>query len=66
MAYLVLNGTITVALLPFGPDLYGYGSMIASAVSLLLGFRLVLRELFWLQTSPLFPSDVLKIIRPTS
>jgi polysaccharide biosynthesis protein PelG len=48
LTFLVLNGVITVALLPFGPDLYGYGNMIASAVSLLLGFGLVLRELSWL------------------
>jgi polysaccharide biosynthesis protein PelG len=48
LTFLVLNGVITVALLPFGPDLYGYGNMIASALSLVLGFGLVLRELSWL------------------
>jgi uncharacterized membrane protein len=46
--FLVLNGVLTVALLPFGPDLYGYGNMIAATVSLLVGFGLVLRELSWL------------------
>jgi uncharacterized membrane protein len=46
--FLVLNGVLTAALLPFGPDLYGYGNMIAATVSLLVGFGLVLRELSWL------------------
>jgi uncharacterized membrane protein len=46
--FLVLNATLTTALLPLGPDLYGYGNMIAAAVSLLVGFGLVLRELSWL------------------
>ena len=48
LTFLVLNGAITVALLPFGPDLYGYGNMIAATVSLLFGFSLVLRELSWI------------------
>ena len=48
ITFLVLNGVITVSLLPFGPDLYGYGNMIAATVSLLVGFILVLRELSWL------------------
>jgi uncharacterized membrane protein len=48
LTFLVLNGVLTVALLPFGPDLYGYGNMIAATVSLLVGFGLVLRELSWL------------------
>ena len=46
--YLVLNGVLTFALLPFGPDFYGYGNMVASAVTLLVGFGLLLRELPWL------------------
>ena len=46
--FLVLNSVLTIALLPFGPDLYGYGNMIAATVSLLVGFSLVLRELSWL------------------
>jgi polysaccharide biosynthesis protein PelG len=48
LTYLVLNGILTVVLLSFGPDLYGYGNMIASTVSLLVGFGLVVRELPWL------------------
>jgi polysaccharide biosynthesis protein PelG len=48
VTFLVLNGVLTVALLPFGPDFYGYGNMTAAAVSLLVGFRLVVRELPWL------------------
>jgi uncharacterized membrane protein len=46
--FLVLNSVLTIALLPFGPDFYGYGNMIAATVSLLVGFSLVLRELSWL------------------
>ena len=46
--FLVLNATLTAALLPFGPEFYGYGNMIAAAVTLLAGFALVLRELSWL------------------
>ena len=45
VAFLILNGTITLALLPLGADLYGYGNMIAATVALLIGFGLVLREL---------------------
>jgi polysaccharide biosynthesis protein PelG len=45
LTFLVLNAVITVVLLPLGPDLYGYGNLIAAAVSLLVGFSLVLREL---------------------
>jgi uncharacterized membrane protein len=48
LTYLVLNGVLTTAFLPFGPDLYGYGNMIAATVSLLVGFGLVVRELSWL------------------
>jgi uncharacterized membrane protein len=48
LTYLVLNGVLTAALLPFGPDLYGYGNMVAATVSLLVGFGLVVRELSWL------------------
>lgn len=48
LTFLVLNGTFTVSLLSFGPDLYGYGNMIAATVTLLVGFCLVLRELSWL------------------
>ena len=48
LTYLMLNGILTFALLSFGPDLYGYGNMIASTVTLLVGFGLVVRELPWL------------------
>ena len=48
LTFLVLNGVLTVALLPLGPDFYGYGSMIGATVSLLVGFSLVVRELSWL------------------
>ena len=48
LTFLVLNGALTVALLPLGPDFYGYGNMISATVTLLLGFYLVLRELSWL------------------
>lgn len=46
--FLVLNATLTAALLPLGPSFYGYGNLIASAVSLLVGFVLLLKELPWL------------------
>jgi len=46
--HVVLNGVLTAALLSLGPDLYGYGNMIAAAVSLLVGFGLLLKELPWL------------------
>ena len=46
--FLVLNAALTSALLPFGPDFYGYGSMIAATVTLLVGFSLVVKELSWL------------------
>jgi len=48
VTFLVLNGVLTAALLPFGPDFYGYGNMIAATVSLLVGFSLVVKELSWL------------------
>ncbi len=47
-AFLVLNGAITLVLLPFGQYLYGYGNMIASTAALLIGFKLVLTELSFL------------------
>jgi len=48
VAYLGLNAVLTAAFLAFGPSFYGYGNMVASAVSLLVGFGLLLRELPWL------------------
>jgi uncharacterized membrane protein len=46
--FLVLNGALTVELLPLGPAFYGYGNMIAATASLLVGLALVLRELSWI------------------
>jgi polysaccharide biosynthesis protein PelG len=48
LTYLALNAALTLVLLPFGPALYGYGNMIAAALTLLVGFGLVFRELPWL------------------
>ena len=45
LTFLVINASLTMTLLPFGPDLYGYGNMIAAAASLLVGFSMVIREL---------------------
>jgi uncharacterized membrane protein len=47
-SHLVLNGVLTLAVLPAGPAFYGYGNMIASALTFLLAFGLVLREIRWL------------------
>jgi polysaccharide biosynthesis protein PelG len=46
--HLVLNTALTLAILPAGPAFYGYGNMIASALTFLLAFSLVLREFRWL------------------
>jgi polysaccharide biosynthesis protein PelG len=48
MTFLLLNAFMTTALLPLGSDLYGYGNMISAAVTLLVGFTIVQRELSWL------------------
>lgn len=48
LTFLVLNAALTVLLLPLGPDFYGYGNMIAAAVSLVMAFCFVLKELSWL------------------
>jgi polysaccharide biosynthesis protein PelG len=48
LTFLVLNATLTMALLPYGADFYGYGNMIAAAASFLTGVLLVSRELSWL------------------
>jgi polysaccharide biosynthesis protein PelG len=47
-AFAVLNAVLTIAFLPAGPAFYGYGNMIASALTFLLAFSLVLKELSWL------------------
>ncbi|MCB1505173.1 MAG: exopolysaccharide Pel transporter PelG [Hyphomicrobiaceae bacterium] len=46
--YFALNGILTYSLLPMGAEYYGYGTMIAAALSFLLGFGLLLKELPWL------------------
>jgi polysaccharide biosynthesis protein PelG len=46
--YAVLNPTLTLLVLPFGQAFYGYGSMIAAALTFLLAFGVLLRELPWL------------------
>jgi polysaccharide biosynthesis protein PelG len=46
--FAVLNATLTIAFLPAGAALYGYGNMIASALTFLLAFSLVMKELNWL------------------
>jgi polysaccharide biosynthesis protein PelG len=46
--YAVLNPALTLMVLPLGPVFYGYGSMMAAAVTFLLGFTVLLRELPWL------------------
>ncbi|MDB5656747.1 MAG: pelG [Tardiphaga sp.] len=48
LTFLVLNTLLTCALLPLGPDMYGYGNMFAAAFSLLIGVRYVMKELSWL------------------
>jgi uncharacterized membrane protein len=48
LSHLALNGVLTLAVLPAGPAFYGYGNMIASALTFLLAFGLVLREIRWL------------------
>jgi polysaccharide biosynthesis protein PelG len=47
-SYLVLNALFTLAILAAGPAFYGYGSMIAAALTFLLAFALLLRETRWL------------------
>jgi len=46
--FLTLNAILTLAALPLGPDFYGYGNLSAAAISLLVGFSLVHKELSWL------------------
>ncbi len=47
-SYATLNTALTLMLLPFGQQFYGYGSMIAAAVTFMLAFNILLRELPWL------------------
>jgi len=48
LTFFVLNGVLTAVSLSFGPEFYGYGIMVASAATLLVGFGLLLKELPWL------------------
>jgi uncharacterized membrane protein len=47
-SYLALNALCTLAILAAGPAFYGYGSMIAAALTFLLAFALLVRETRWL------------------
>jgi polysaccharide biosynthesis protein PelG len=46
--FFVLNTVFTLALLPFGQALYGYGNMVAAAATFVLALTFLLRELPWL------------------
>ena len=46
--YAILNVALTLAFLPLGPSLYGCGTMVAAAATLVLAFALLLHELPWL------------------
>jgi uncharacterized membrane protein len=46
--YALLNTILTLSLLRLGEVFYGYGSMIAAAVTFLVAFTILLRELPWL------------------
>ncbi len=46
--YAVLNPALTIVFLRQGQAFYGYGSMLAAAITFLLGFFMLLRELPWL------------------
>jgi uncharacterized membrane protein len=46
--YAVLNPALTWLILPLGQVYYGYGSMIAAAITFVLGFSVLVRELPWL------------------
>jgi polysaccharide biosynthesis protein PelG len=46
--FVVLNALLTVLVLPFGFPFFGYGNMEASAITMLVAFLLLVRELPWL------------------
>ena len=46
--YAVLNALLTTALLDAGQPFYGYGSMVAAAITFFLAFTVLVRELPWL------------------
>jgi uncharacterized membrane protein len=47
-SYAILNTVLTLMFLSMGQVFYGYGSMIAAALTLVLAFAVLLRELPWL------------------
>lgn len=47
-AYMLLNAVLTAAFLPLGQPFHGYGTMAAAAITFVLAFVLLLRELPWL------------------
>ncbi|MGE0417775.1 MAG: exopolysaccharide Pel transporter PelG, partial [Acetobacteraceae bacterium] len=46
--FCVTNAVLTILLLPLGPLFYGYGIMIAGAITFLLSFAMLLHEMPWL------------------
>jgi uncharacterized membrane protein len=46
--YALLNTILTLMFLSMGQVFYGYGSMIAAALTFVLAFAILLRELPWL------------------
>jgi uncharacterized membrane protein len=46
--YFILNGSLTAALLPLGFPYFGYGNLLASALTFLLAVLILARELPWL------------------
>ena len=48
LSYGIANTALTWFLLPLGQAYYGYGSMIAAALTFILAFTIILRELPWL------------------
>ena len=48
MLYAALNAILTLALLPLGFAYYGYGQMLAAALTFFTAFGILVRELPWL------------------
>jgi uncharacterized membrane protein len=48
MAFVILNGALTAALLPLGFTYFGYGNMLASMISFAIAALLLRRELSWI------------------
>jgi uncharacterized membrane protein len=47
-SYVILNTIFTLMFLSMGQVFYGYGSMVAAALTFVLAFAVLLRELPWL------------------